>query len=319
MTDKKKPDDLEMENIKLERFKLRGKIIIATITVLFGSGLGTYINYSIQSRQLKQQELINKSKIKQSEMENLGKFLKHALEDDINKRIRFADYFTKLTISKDVQSRWKGYYSGLEALKDKKEQLKTDRKTADKKEKERIDTELARVIEQTAPLLTGAERFKANMVPESDTDNKFELKEIEQKLINGKKRVDKVVIDHETGLMWQQSGSVKMKYQKAEEYIANLNTNKFAGYNVWRLPTVFEAITLLETEKYISDVYADYNLFINDVFDKNQDWIWTSDRDKEHDSRAFAVKLSYRTYCSYNMMDKYNVRAVLFEKNLNIW
>jgi hypothetical protein len=52
MADEKKPDQLEMEKIRLERFKVWGRIITVTVTVLFGSGLGTFINISYQNRQL---------------------------------------------------------------------------------------------------------------------------------------------------------------------------------------------------------------------------------------------------------------------------
>jgi hypothetical protein len=52
-----------------------------------------------------------------------------------------------------------------------------------------------------------------------------------------------VVVDTLTGLMWQQSGSKKVKsYKEAKEYIKKLNKKQFAGYNNWRLPTLEEAV-----------------------------------------------------------------------------
>ena len=63
MIDEKKPDNLEMEKMKLERFKEWRKIITVTITVLFGSVLVAFINYSIQKRQLDQQKLINENEL----------------------------------------------------------------------------------------------------------------------------------------------------------------------------------------------------------------------------------------------------------------
>ncbi len=83
---------------------------------------------------------------------------------------------------------------------------------------------------------------------------------------------EKVVIDHVTGLMWHQSGSrLHMNWTKAKQWIKDLNSSEYAGYNDWRLPTVEEAVSLLEKAKK-SD-----NIYIDTVFDKNQLYIWTGD------------------------------------------
>ena len=72
-----------------------------------------------------------------------------------------------------------------------------------------------------------------------------------------------VVVDHATGLMWQQSGSEDgLTYQEAQEYVHKLNDQKFAGYNGWRLPTVPELMSLLEPEK------SSDGRYINPIFDK---------------------------------------------------
>ena len=82
----------------------------------------------------------------------------------------------------------------------------------------------------------------------------------------------KVVLDRATGLMWQQSGSVKeISYSDAKKYVARLNSDKFAGYNDWHMPTLEEAMSLMEpTEK-------GGGMYIDPVFDKTERWIWTSD------------------------------------------
>ncbi|MCP4183707.1 MAG: DUF1566 domain-containing protein, partial [Hyphomicrobiales bacterium] len=59
-----------------------------------------------------------------------------------------------------------------------------------------------------------------------------------------------VVLDHATGLMWQKSGSDDyMEYEVAKTYIEKLNKDQFAGYDDWRLPTIYELMSLLEKEQ----------------------------------------------------------------------
>lgn len=89
----------------------------------------------------------------------------------------------------------------------------------------------------------------------------------------------KVVLDHATGLMWQQSGSQRLfngrplPYEWARKYIKDLNKKRFAGFNDWRLPTFDEAMSLMEREKKNAN-----HLHIDSVFDNEQPYIWTADR-----------------------------------------
>jgi len=72
--------------------------------------------------------------------------------------------------------------------------------------------------------------------------------------------------------MWQQGGSPDyMVFEKAKKYIDELNQQKFAGFNDWRLPTLEEAMSLMEPKK------NQAGLYIDERFDSNQWWIWTSD------------------------------------------
>ncbi len=82
-----------------------------------------------------------------------------------------------------------------------------------------------------------------------------------------------IVINHATGLTWQQSGSQKeLTYSQAQDYIKQLNRKRFAGYSDWWLPTVAELLSLVEKNKENGDLY------ISKVFDKRQRWRWSSDK-----------------------------------------
>ncbi len=79
------------------------------------------------------------------------------------------------------------------------------------------------------------------------------------------------VTDHSTNLMWQQSGSVSgLSFDKALAYVKNLNTG---GFHDWRLPTLREAMSLMEPDTNF------YGLYLDSRFNEKQSWIWTADPD----------------------------------------
>lgn len=82
-----------------------------------------------------------------------------------------------------------------------------------------------------------------------------------------------VVMDYATGMMWQQSGSSNsMLWKDCQQYIDRLNGEKYAGFSDWRMPTLEEAMSLMEREKKNGDLYVD------SIFAAKQRWIWTADR-----------------------------------------
>jgi energy-coupling factor transporter ATP-binding protein EcfA2 len=134
--------------------------------------------------------------------------------------------------------------------------------------RERVTTSLKQVVIRlrSEPLIVSSE--EVNKVFKLD-DNRRPLEYID----NQYEDQGEVVVDHATGLMWQKSGSPNfMTYQEAQAYIEQLNTQKFAGYSDWRLPTIPELMSLLEPEKQSNDLY------INPIFDTTQWWCWSADR-----------------------------------------
>jgi hypothetical protein len=117
---------------------------------------------------------------------------------------------------------------------------------------------------------------------------------------------DRIVIDHTTGLMWQQGGSDEfLGNDKAKEYIKQLKRGKFAGFDDWRLPTLEEVMSLMEAKRNKVS-----HLYISSLFDERQRDIWTAD--KISDSAAWIVGFNSGGCDVHGVMGRsYNyVRAV---------
>ena len=139
----------------------------------------------------------------------------------------------------------------------------------------------------------------------STIDHGFHLKTIND---------DKVVVDPATSLMWHQSGSDKyLSWKRAKKWIEDLNKKGYAGFQDWRLPTVEEAASLLESDK------KNGNLHIDPVFDKKQWSIWTCDSHISDDSLTLdgAWRISFNDGAvtwSSNSYDLFYIRPVRLNK-----
>ena len=84
---------------------------------------------------------------------------------------------------------------------------------------------------------------------------------------------DQIVVDHTTGLTWQRGGSDNWKhFADARQYIAQLNSAYYGGYSDWRLPTLEEAMSLVEPD------LVSNKMHISSFFSPEQRYIWTADK-----------------------------------------
>ena len=115
---------------------------------------------------------------------------------------------------------------------------------------------------------------------------------------------DKVVYDEFSCLMWQQGGSSKtMNFEDAKQWITEINRNRFAGFSDWRLPTLEEAMSLVEPIEKI-------NRCISLIFGSRQGYIWTSDLEQRKELKAWVLYLG-NGHCSEEVVVGYCfVRAV---------
>ena len=94
-----------------------------------------------------------------------------------------------------------------------------------------------------------------------------------------------IIVDKASNLMWEQGGSKSImnisgfietwgiNFAAAQQHVTQLNNAVYGGYNDWRLPTLEEALSLIEPT-----VTSEGVLKINQYFDMHQTTIWTSDR-----------------------------------------
>jgi len=111
---------------------------------------------------------------------------------------------------------------------------------------------------------------------------------------------DTVTYDATTSLTWQATTELpQLDWERAQAYVDTLT---YAGFDDWRLPTLEEAMSLMEPEE-----NEETGRFVDLLFNDTP-WIWTSD--KHFASRAWLVIFNNGS-CNYNDVNSSNhVRAV---------
>lgn len=79
---------------------------------------------------------------------------------------------------------------------------------------------------------------------------------------------EQTVVDLRTSLMWQRGGVDIGSIRHIQRSIKQINEDNYAGYSDWRLPTMEEALSLLDPLKNIKGVY------LNNCFSKEQPFIF---------------------------------------------
>ncbi|MEN8199644.1 MAG: DUF1566 domain-containing protein [Thermodesulfobacteriota bacterium] len=80
------------------------------------------------------------------------------------------------------------------------------------------------------------------------------------------------VVDQRTGLMWQRAGLDITSIRTMMRNIEELNRKTFAGHSDWRMPTMEEAMSLMEPEKNAKGVY------LHPCFSKEQPFIFVDNK-----------------------------------------
>jgi hypothetical protein len=83
---------------------------------------------------------------------------------------------------------------------------------------------------------------------------------------------DRLIIDAKTALMWQRDGLDITSIRRMHQQIEEINKKKYAGFNDWRLPTLEEAMSLLEPVPNIKGIH------LHPCFSKEQPFIFVAAR-----------------------------------------
>ncbi|MDF1578697.1 MAG: DUF1566 domain-containing protein [Desulfobulbales bacterium] len=82
----------------------------------------------------------------------------------------------------------------------------------------------------------------------------------------------RTVTDQRTALMWGRQGCDLANLGRVRKYIDDLNRREFGGYDNWRLPTIDEALSLMEP------VANEAGLHLHPCFSRQQPFIFTADQ-----------------------------------------
>jgi len=81
---------------------------------------------------------------------------------------------------------------------------------------------------------------------------------------------ERLIIDARTSLMWQRGGIDITSIRRMNLHIQKMNNQKYAGFNDWRLPTLEEAMSLLEPMPNAKDIH------LHPCFSKEQPFIFVA-------------------------------------------
>jgi len=92
---------------------------------------------------------------------------------------------------------------------------------------------------------------------------------------------DGTITDKVTGLVWEKEGASSLYCREAQKRIENLNDRKLGGHGNWRIPTLEELCSLLDSTSNPQGYY------IPSVFGNPQGVCWTSDINELHNMARF--------------------------------
>lgn len=110
------------DEMKLERAKLAVDVIKFVFGTALLGVLGHYTSSTLKAREM----AIKERESERLEMELFGKYVEHALVENVGTRERFARYFSKVTRTAELKRGWEEYLNDVVQEKEGEERKKTE-------------------------------------------------------------------------------------------------------------------------------------------------------------------------------------------------
>jgi hypothetical protein len=130
---------------------------------------------------------------------------------------------------------------------------------------------------------------------------------------------DNTITDTKTGFMWMKQDSYQYKghwlsWFEADDYIKELNQERFADYLDWRLPTIKELTTLYEAKKLNSQqLGSEMKMHMDPIFAKEgSGTLWTSETNGNYNAFGVVFNHGQRFNSSKRKKARRAVRAIRF-------
>ncbi len=140
-----------------------------------------------------------------------------------------------------------------------------------------------------------------------DGELKNGLEEIPLRFTNpdGTTVLGDIVLDNQSGLMWTKDAALTepIKWEKALDYVALLNSSEYLGYSDWRLPNVNELESLINAGEPETAIWLDAQGFSN----VQTSFYWSSSTYAGNSIKAWSVNVNHGYLHEYH---KYSSRYV---------
>ena len=118
---------------------------------------------------------------------------------------------------------------------------------------------------------------------------------------------NKVVVDNNTGLTWEQSpSSSEYTWENRATHCNELNSSNYGGINTWRVPTSLELLTIVDNNIYNPAINSN---FIN-IPTGNSTFLWTSQQYLDDSSKAYRLSPYYGNFYYESKTKTYKVLCV---------
>lgn len=214
-----------MDDKRFEQLVTVAKFLIGTVVL---GGTTTAINYHIQKRQ-----------IETNELEQLGKFIDHAIDENVAVRQRFAEYFATVSRSEEARTLWIDYKVKLDQeqkkieAKEERLQVQKDNEAAKVQETEKLLGEalkrVADLEESVGELSSGQEAD--NLKSELNKERR-ELENVQLAQFEAEQRIATLAIELDATkqqLQYPTRKPVGDKLKSGWVYIGNFDTRT----NTW--------------------------------------------------------------------------------------